>query len=114
MEINQTALKAKVMQEIEARLERKLERLKGRTELDLGEIEDLALEMERELGQVLTQVLVETQGEKRQGVMCPVCQQKMTYKGRKVRHLRTRSGEAQVERPYYYCLHCRSGHFPPG
>jgi hypothetical protein len=114
MGINQSALKAKVMDEMEARLERKLERLKGRDELDLAEIEDLALEMERELGQVLTQALVETQSEKRKGVMCPVCQQPMIYKGKKLRHLRTRSGEAQAERPYYYCSHCQSGHFPPG
>ena len=114
MEINQTALKAKVMQELEARLERKLERLKGKAELELSEIEDLALEMERELGQVLTQALVESQGEKGQGVKCPVCQQQMTYKGKKVRHLRTRSGEVQAARPYYYCSHCHSGHFPPG
>ena len=114
MEINQAALKAKVMQEMEARLERKFERLKGRGELDLSEIEELALEMERELGQVLTQALVETQSAKGKGVMCPVCQQTMTYKGKKVRHLRTRSGEVEAERPYYYCSHCHSGHFPPG
>ena len=113
MEINQATLKAKVMHEMEVRLEWKLTRLKDRTELDLDEIEDLALEMERELGQVFTQVLDETQEEKRPGVMCPVCQQKLTCKGKKVRYLRTRSGEVQVQRPDYYS-HCRSGHFPSG
>jgi hypothetical protein len=114
MGINQIALKAKVMDEMEARLERKLERLKGRDELDLAEIEDLALEMEPERGQGLTQALVETQSEKRKGLRGPVCQQPMSYKGKKVHHRRTRSGEVQAERPYYYCSHGQSGHFPPG
>jgi Mn-dependent DtxR family transcriptional regulator len=114
MEINQATLKAQVMAEMERRLERKLERLKGKAELDLREIEDLAIEMEHEMGQVLTQALVESQGEKGHAVTCPDCQQPMTYKGKKVRHLRTRSGEVQAARPYYYCSHCHSGHFPPG
>lgn len=114
MEIRQAALEAQVMEEIETQLERKLERLTGKAELDLSEIEDLALEMEHEMGQVLTQALVESQGAKEQAVPCPDCQQPMKYKGKKVRHLRTRSGEVQAARPYYYCSHCHSGHFPPG
>ena len=115
MGLNQATLKAKVMQEMEGRLERRLQTLGNRQELDLSEIEDLALELEREMGQVLTQLLVESQGTSRaDAVACPTCQHPMTYKGQKRRYLRTRSGEVQVERPYYYCRHCRRGHFPPG
>jgi hypothetical protein len=27
--------------------------------------------------------------------------------------MRTRSGETEIERPYFYCKTCRTGHFPP-
>lgn len=47
-------------------------------------------------------------------VVCPECQHRMRFKGRKKKWFKTRSGDVQLERPYYYCDLCRKGHFPPG
>lgn len=112
---DQATLKSKIMQELETRLDRRLQTMQDKGELDLGEIEALALGLEREMGQVLTQLLVDSQSATApSAVTCPTCQQPMVDKGRKRRYLRTRSGEVQLERAYYYCRHCRRGHFPPG
>lgn len=115
MGLDQATLKAKVLEEMEARLERRLEGLGDKAELGLDEIEELALTVEREIGQVLTQLLVDSQSSVATNQMhCPDCQRPMDYKGKKRRYVRTRSGEVQLERAYYYCRHCRAGHFPPG
>jgi len=45
---------------------------------------------------------------------CPTCGSRMRHKGRKWRRVLTRSGEAEVVRPYYYRETCHTGHFPPG
>ncbi len=45
---------------------------------------------------------------------CPACGARMHRKGNKKRYVRTRSGETEIERPYFYCQTCRKGLFPPG
>ncbi len=107
-------LKAEIMAQVEELVEASL--AKGETPLTLTEIEDIALAARDQVGQVLTSGLVEQQVDS--GVIvpakCPDCEQPMRAKGKKSRYLRTRSGETRVERPYYHCPACGSGHFPPG
>lgn len=82
--------------------------------LGLSEIEAMALKIRQVVGQEVTEALVVHESDKQVvDVKCADCQQVMRYKGRKGKWLKTRSGDVRVERPYYYCEPCQSGHFPP-
>ena len=82
--------------------------------LALSEIEAMALKIRQAVGQEVTEALVMHESDKQViDVKCAACQQVMRYKGRKGKWLKTRSGDVRVERPYYYCETCQSGHFPP-
>jgi len=113
MPLNKEELKAKLLAAYEAKLDEQFKDLKE--ELSLEEIEDLALEVRRQVSEDLTQALVGHQGKQVQpDEYCPRCGGRMRPKGRKRRRVITRSGEVEVERTYYYCETCQSGFFPPG
>lgn len=106
-------LKAKLMARVEALVEEALD--KGEKSLTMEAIEDIALAARDQIAQSLTGSLVEQQsgtGEV-EPPRCPDCGQPMRAKGKKSRYLRTRSGETQMERPYFHCPACGRGHFPP-
>jgi hypothetical protein len=107
-------IKARLMVQVEALVEEAL--AKGEDPLTLEEIEDMALSARDQLGQSLTGSLVEQQANTGNvdPPLCPDCGQPMRPKGKKGRHLRTRSGETRMERAYFYCTACGRGHFPPG
>lgn len=109
------ALKARLLAQYEAQLDRLLDELEDQPALTLTEIEDLALKTRGQVGQAVTQGLVELEAKPVvPGPNCPDCQTEMHYKGQKRKRVRTRSGEVALERPYYYCDLCRRGYFPPG
>lgn len=115
MNQRKAALKARLMTHYEAQQDALLEHVEDQTKLTLNEIEELALQTRYEVGQAVTQGLVELESKPTvPGPSCPVCQAEMHYKGNKHKRLRSRSGEVDVERPYYYCASCRQGCFPPG
>jgi chromosome segregation and condensation protein ScpB len=107
-------LKAQMMDEMKAEVETLFK--EGEKELTLTEIEELVLKAGRRIQARMTQAVLEQQGEKRGAELpcCGECGQRMQPKGKKHRYLRTRSGEVEIERGYYYCPHCRQGIFPPG
>jgi hypothetical protein len=46
---------------------------------------------------------------------CPQCQTAMQRRGQRRRRVPTRQGQDVVlQRPYYVCPACETGHFPPG
>ena len=106
-------MKAEIMAQVEGLVEEALAR--GEKPLTLEEIEDIALSARDQVGQSLTGSLVEQQAGRGdvEAAQCPDCGQSMRAKGKKARHLRTRSGETRVERAYFYCTACGRGHFPP-
>lgn len=106
-------LKSKIMGQVEVLVEQAL--AQGEKRLTLSQIEDLALAARSAMAQELTQGLLEQQSSSRAPELpvCPTCGRRMHPKGKKQRYLRTRSGDVQVQRPYFYCANCRSGHFPP-
>lgn len=108
------ALKAKIMAQVEGRVEQAL--TQGEQMLTLTQIEELALGVRRQVEQEITRALLEQQVSSMEAVIptCPECGRGMHPKGKKRRYLRTRSGEVAVQRPYFYCGHCRRGYFPPG
>lgn len=107
-------LKTKLMVELEGMVEEALSQ--GEAPLTLEEIEDLALTARDQMAQSLTGSLAQQQSDNTKAELpsCPDCGQAMRPKGKKGRHLRTRSGSIRLERNYFYCEACGSGHFPPG
>jgi YgiT-type zinc finger domain-containing protein len=106
-------IKAEIMSKLEKVLDEALE--SGKKPLTLTEIEDLALGAGGRLEEEITSGLLEQQtGQLNPQIPeCPECGGRMHRKGTKKRYLRSRSGETEIERPYFYCKTCRKGHFPP-
>ncbi len=115
MPLDKEALKAHLVAQYAAHLDEMMEQVEAESDLDLTEIENLALKLRQSVGQDATQALALSESD-RPGVdaVCPECQRVMRSKGRKGKWLKTRSGTIRVERAYSYCDHCQSGHFPPG
>ena len=115
MPLDKKALKARLLKRYSEQLDVILEQVDDNKHLPLTEIEDMALQVRQEVGQSITEELATTESQKRElDVACPECQKLMRYKGIKQKWVKTRTGDLQVERAYYYCEHCRRGHFPPG
>ncbi len=70
--------------------------------------------MGHEVNELLTHGLVAQQEYHRQAEqpICAQCGQRLQAKGKKRHYIRTRSGEVEVERSYYYCSKCQQGVFP--
>ena len=108
-------IRAQVMAEVERALDKALEEGEREERLTITGIEEIALLAQKEVGEKVTKLLVGKGGEGHvPGPVCEECGKEMHYKGQKRRYIRTRSGEIQIERSYYYCEGCKQGYFPPG
>jgi uncharacterized protein with PIN domain len=107
-------LKSRIMAQVETLVEQAL--TAGQKQLTLTEIEELALGVRRQVEAEITGALVEQQASSTVTALprCPKCGQRMHPKGKKRCYVRTRSGEVNFERRYFYCATCRQGFFPPG
>lgn len=115
MKTKRETIKKQLMEQYEKQVDKLLEQLNPEDELQLKEIEAAALGIRQQVGADVSQALVNSQGQMNPvDAMCPTCGGRMRYKGRKTRYIRSRSGELEVERSYYYCGSCKAGHFPPG
>ena len=115
MRKTQAAIKAELVAKYEAILDDVLRQGEPTDGLTLTDIEEVALRARAEVGKQVTAALLKNEsGQSVPGPRCPSCGQEMRYKGEKHRYLRTRSGDVEVERAYYYCPRCRQGRFPPG
>jgi hypothetical protein len=115
MRKSRAEIKGELLAKYEAMLDEVLSQGETKAGLTLTEIEELALRTRAEVGEQVTAALLERRGEQSvPGPCCASCGQEMRYKGRKHRYLRTRSGDVDMERAYYYCPTCRQGYFPPG
>lgn len=112
MSQSRQAMKAQMMAKMEAAVDKVL--AKTEQSLTITDIEELAMEVQKQVGKQLTSLLV-AQGSEASvpGPRCEKCQQEMHYKGQKRRYVRTRSGDIEIERAYYYCAECQQGSFPP-
>jgi hypothetical protein len=106
-------LKAQLMAEAEAAIDRLLAGVSEQEDLQLSDIERLVRAAGQRMMQGFTGDLVAAAAQEEEERACPVCGRRMRYKGRKGRDLVTETGEVRFERGYYYCPSCRQGFFPP-
>lgn len=112
---NEEELKARLMAEAEAAIDRLLAQRRSKGQHTLTEIEQMALKLRQEVGAKATGILVEAEREESgPRPKCEKCGQEMHNKGRKRRRVVTGSGEIDIERTYYYCEGCKRGVFPSG
>lgn len=115
MGLTDEELKAQMMAEAEAAIDRVLHEKRGADEITLSEIEELAVTAREAVGEGIAAALVEAStGETEQPPACPECGAMMRYKGQKDKWIVSEAGEVKVRRAYYHCGACGRGLFPPG
>lgn len=114
MALDKKALKDRLLKRYAEQLDEIFEAVDDTKSLHLTEIEEMALQARQRVGQSMTEELAKTESQKRVvDVCCPDCGDVMRYKGKKKKWIKTRTGDIEVERGYYYCERCGTGHFPP-
>ena len=80
----------------------------------MNDIEKEILKIRKALGEEVAELLIREQATTRpeKAPDCPHCTQKMVYKGQKRRAMDSLLGYVELERAYYYCSTCKTGHFP--
>jgi YgiT-type zinc finger domain-containing protein len=112
MQKSETELEERLVTQAQTVIHKLLAQKAGRHDLSMSEMEGLVGDLEKDIGQAMMQALVEDSPVRGSDV-CPKCQGKLRYKGKKPKHMITLRGEIEVERDYYLCPACGSGYFPP-
>ena len=109
-------LKARLLAHAEQAINELLAEKPAPESATLAEIEQVVLKAEHTLAQALTAELLAESGAvpSATGLTCPRCGRRLNAKGKRKRRVATVTGEADVQRDYYHCRHCRQGIFPPG
>lgn len=104
-------LKARLLAEAEASIERMCADDRMGKEMTITEIEDVIGDLEKDFRE---RVLSEMMGEQEtQTLSCPECGGKLRNKGQRIKQVVTLRGETSVKRNYYQCEACGQGIFPP-
>jgi hypothetical protein len=108
-------LKASVLADVEAQLDKLFEELEGNASPTLTEIEDAVLQFRAKVGRATAEAVVNAQDSVQLGPSpkCPRCGKDVRGKGRKHKDIQTRLGDLESERCHYYCRRCKCGFFPP-
>ena len=113
--MNREDLKAKLLGEAEAAIEKMLTSKGYDEQMTLREIVALAHDSGRHMEAAVVEALSKEQTkERRAEVVCEACGRRMHYKGKRLRDVVTSAGETRIERDYYYCGPCKVGRFPSG
>lgn len=116
MPTSREEMKAKLMREAEAVIDELLDWQEATDQPNMGQVEGKVLELRQRLSEQLSQTVIDNQAAVRPvpGPSCASCGTEMRYKGLKKNRVSSWVGELRLERGYYYCERCRTGHFPPG
>lgn len=111
MSTNRDDLKAKLLAQAEAAIDKMLcdERLNER--MTLSDIEAVVGGSAADFRQGTLEEMIAMQQESAK--QCPLCGSPLRNKGKHKKRLVTLRGETDVERNYYQCESCRTGYFPP-
>lgn len=108
-------LKARLLAEAEAAIEKLLAERVAPEQASLADIERVVRAAGKRLEQTLTTELVnESARQPGPWPTCPQCGGKLKNKGKRSRRLVTETGEVELGRTYYHCAACGQGFFPPG
>jgi hypothetical protein len=82
---------------------------------NLSEIEAAVLKVRRQLSERMAVVAMEDQEAAHpvEAPVCPVCGERMRYKGQKARTVVSLVGTLRFKRAYYHCSHPKGERFPP-
>lgn len=109
-------MKAELLAEVEAKIDKLLDWAEDTSAATLTEIEEVVLQLRKEFGQDVAEKVIDAQESVQPvpGPNCPRCGKEMHVKGRKGKRIESRLGLVEMRRQYYYCSECRVGFFPPG
>ena len=112
---SKAALKARMMEEAEALIDRMLADKRPADKIMLKEIEQAAIQVGQGMQAAVARGLArDSQTESSEVPECPGCGQPMRLKGYRKRRVETEAGLMEIERAHYYCASCQRGIFPPG
>jgi uncharacterized protein with PIN domain len=115
MKRKRSEVKAELLQKAELLIDELLDWNEQTKAPDLTQIEEIVLQLRKQLGEQMALAVIAAQETKRPspGPQCPSCQREMHYKDVKANTVESRVGALPLERGYYYCQTCRTGLFPP-
>ena len=107
--------KARMMEKAEKLIEEVLDWEERTEKPNLTQIEETALRVRQEIGQMIAKEMIDAQEAKRPvpGPACPKCGREMRYKDLKEVNPLTWVGKVKIERGYYHCPDCKESLFPP-
>ena len=115
MKRKRSEVKAELMQKAELLIDQMLDWEEQTARPDLTQMEDVVLNLRKQLGEQLTLALVDQQEAKQPAaVRCAQCESLLRFKGLKDHRVESRVGGLPLARGYYYCETCQTGLFPPG
>jgi len=108
--------KARLMAKAEKLIDELLEWDDKTKRPNLTQIEDIVLELRKQMSEAMAETILEGQEGKEfvPGPKCAKCGKEMRYKGEHGGQVESRAGTLDVERGYYWCPNCEEGVFPPG
>jgi len=111
MPTNRDDLKAKLLAQAEAAIDKMLSDERLSEQMTLSEIEAVVGESEADFRQRALEEIIATQQANAKS--CPLCGGALRNKGKRKRRVVTLRGESEIERTYYHCETCQKGYFPP-
>lgn len=104
-------LKAKLLAQAEAAIDKILSDERLSDHMSLSEIEAVVGVSERDFRQRALEEIIATQ--QANAKTCPLCSSALRNKGKRKKRVVTLRGESEIERTYYHCETCQKGYFPP-
>jgi uncharacterized protein with PIN domain len=111
MPTNHDDLKAKLLAEAEAAIDKMLSDERLSQQMTMSEIEAVVGESEADFRQRALEEIITMQQE--EAKTCPLCGDSLRNKGKRKKRVVTLRGESEIERTYYHCETCQKGYFPP-
>jgi NADH pyrophosphatase NudC (nudix superfamily) len=111
MSTNRDELKAKLLGQAEAAIDKMLSDERLNEQMTLSDIEAVIGVSEADFRQRALEEIIAMQQESTK--TCPLCGSQLRNKGKRKKRVVSLRGETGVERNYYQCERCQKGYFPP-